>query len=78
LIALMASRLSPGAYFHAATDWKEYADWMLEVLRAEPLLENTADDFAPRPAWRPQTKFETRGLRLGHGVWDLLFRKRAA
>jgi tRNA (guanine-N7-)-methyltransferase len=78
LIALLASRLAPGAYFHAATDWKEYADWMLEVLRAEPLLENTADDFAPRPVWRPQTKFETRGLRLGHGVWDLLFRKRAA
>lgn len=78
LIALLASRLAPGAYFHAATDWKEYADWMLEVLRAEPLLENTAEDFAPRPAWRPQTKFETRGLRLGHGVWDLLFRKRSS
>jgi tRNA (guanine-N7-)-methyltransferase len=78
LIALLASRLAPGAYFHSATDWKEYADWMLDVLRAEPLLENTAEDFAPRPAWRPQTKFETRGLRLGHGVWDLLFRKRLA
>ncbi|MGH8619457.1 MAG: tRNA (guanosine(46)-N7)-methyltransferase TrmB [Burkholderiales bacterium] len=76
LIALLASRLAPGAYFHAATDWQEYADWMLDVLRAEPLLENTAEDFAPRPAWRPQTKFETRGLRLGHGVWDLLFRRR--
>ena len=75
-ITLLASRLAPGAYFHTATDWKEYAEWMLEVLRAEPLLENTADGFAPRPAWRPQTKFETRGLRLGHGVWDLLFRKR--
>ncbi len=76
-LALLTSRLAPGAYFHSATDWKEYADWMLEALRAEPSLENTAEDFAPRPAWRPQTKFETRGLKLGHGVWDLLFRKRS-
>jgi tRNA (guanine-N7-)-methyltransferase len=77
-LSLLASRLAPGAYFHAATDWMEYADWMLEALRGEPLLENTAADFAPRPLWRPQTKFETRGLKLGHGVWDLLFRRRAA
>ncbi len=76
-LSLLAARLAPGAYFHAATDWREYADWMLEALRGEPLLENTAADFAPRPPWRPQTKFETRGLRLGHGVWDLLFRRRA-
>jgi tRNA (guanine-N7-)-methyltransferase len=76
-LSLLAARLAPGAYFHAATDWQEYADWMLEALRGEPLLENTAADFAPRPPWRPQTKFETRGLKLGHGVWDLLFRRRA-
>jgi tRNA (guanine-N7-)-methyltransferase len=75
-IALLASRLAPGAYLHCATDWEEYAQQMLEVLGAEPLLANTADGFAPRPAWRPQTKFETRGLRLGHGVWDVLFRRR--
>jgi tRNA (guanine-N7-)-methyltransferase len=75
-VALLASRLAPGGYLHCATDWEEYAQQMLEVLGAEPLLANTAADFAPRPAWRPQTKFETRGLRLGHGVWDVLFRRR--
>jgi tRNA (guanine-N7-)-methyltransferase len=66
-------RLAPGGYLHCATDWEEYAGQMLEVLRAEPLLTNTATDFAPRPDWRPRTKFETRGLRLGHGVWDVVF-----
>jgi tRNA (guanine-N7-)-methyltransferase len=77
-VALVASRLAPGGYLHCATDWSEYAEWMLEVLSAEPLLENTARDFAERPEWRPVTKFENRGLKLGHGVWDLLFRRRAA
>ena len=75
----LASRMKPGAYLHTATDWEEYAQQMLEVLSAEPLLENTSTDasgYAPRPAYRPQTKFETRGLKLGHGVWDLVFRKR--
>jgi tRNA (guanine-N7-)-methyltransferase len=71
----LALRLAPGGYLHCATDWEEYAQQMLEVLSAEPLLANTAEGFAPRPAWRPQTKFETRGLRLGHGVWDVLFRR---
>lgn len=75
-VALIASRLAPGGYLHCATDWEEYAHWMLEVLSAEPLLENTADGFAPRPDYRPLTKFENRGLRLGHGVWDLVFRRR--
>jgi tRNA (guanine-N7-)-methyltransferase len=76
-IALLASRLAPGGYLHCATDWEQYAQQMLEVLGADPLLRNTATDYAPRPEFRPQTKFETRGLRLGHGVWDLMF-KRAA
>jgi len=76
LIALVASRLKPGGYFHAATDWEDYATQMLSVLSAEPSLENTADGYAERPASRPQTKFEARGLRLGHRVWDLVFRKR--
>lgn len=74
--ALAASRLEPGGYLHAATDWQEYAGQMLAVLAAEPSLENTAAGFAERPAYRPQTKFETRGLKLGHGVWDVVFRKR--
>jgi tRNA (guanine-N7-)-methyltransferase len=69
----LALRLAPGGYLHCATDWEEYAGEMLEVLGAETLLENSAAGFAPRPAWRPQTKFEQRGLRLGHGVWDVVF-----
>lgn len=72
----LALRLAAGGYLHCATDWEEYARQMLEVLTAEPLLENTAEGFAPRPEWRPQTKFEQRGLRLGHGVWDVLFTRR--
>jgi len=76
LVALLASRLKPGGYIHCATDWEEYAQQMLEVLSAETSLENTADGFAPRPDYRPLTKFEQRGLRLGHGVWDVIFRRR--
>lgn len=75
-VALLTSRLKPGGYFHCATDWEDYANQMLEVLSGEPALANTATGFAPRPEYRPQTKFETRGLRLGHGVWDLVFRKK--
>jgi len=76
LVHLLASRLMPGGALHCATDWEEYAQQMLEVLSAEPLLENTSDAYAPRPDYRPQTKFESRGLRLGHGVWDVIFRRR--
>jgi tRNA (guanine-N7-)-methyltransferase len=75
-VALLASRLKPGGYFHCATDWEEYGQQMLEVLSGEPTLTNTADGFAPRPDYRPLTKFENRGLKLGHGVWDVIFRKR--
>jgi tRNA (guanine-N7-)-methyltransferase len=75
-VRLLASRMKPGAYLHAATDWQDYAVQMLEVLSAEPLLENTATGFAARPESRPLTKFEARGARLGHGVWDLVFRRR--
>jgi len=71
----LVTRLAPGGYLHCATDWQPYAEQMLQVLGAEAGLVNTADGYAPRPAWRPQTKFETRGLKLGHGVWDLLFRR---
>ena len=77
LVATLARRLKPGGYIHCATDWENYAEQMLDVLSAEPLLENTADGYAPRPDYRPLTKFEQRGIRLGHGVWDLVFRRRA-
>ena len=74
-VRALALRLKPGGVLHLATDWQEYAEQMLAVLRAEPLLANTVASFAPRPQYRPLTKFEQRGLRLGHGVWDLLFRR---
>jgi tRNA (guanine-N7-)-methyltransferase len=75
-VSLLASRIAPGGYLHCATDWQDYAEQMLEVLGAEPMLANSADGYAPRPDYRPVTKFEKRGLRLGHGVWDLVFVKR--
>jgi len=75
-VALLVERMKRGAYLHVATDWQEYAEYVLAVLKNNPLLENTAMDYAPRPAYRPQTKFETRGLKLGHGVWDVIFKRR--
>lgn len=75
LVQLLASRIAPGGILHCATDWQEYAEQILAVLSAEPTLQNTADGYAPRPDYRPVTKFEHRGLKLGHGVWDLLFQK---
>lgn len=74
--ALMASRLAPGGRLHCATDWQPYAEQMLAVLSAEPTLANTSEGYAPRPAYRPLTKFEQRGLQLGHGVWDLVFTRK--
>jgi tRNA (guanine-N7-)-methyltransferase len=74
-IARLLPRLAPGATIHCATDWEPYAQQMLEVLGAQPQLANTAEGFAPRPAYRPLTKFENRGLKLGHGVWDVVFRR---
>ena len=77
LIAKLAARLKPGGYLHCATDWQPYAEQILEVLSAEPLLKNTADastgGYAPKPDYRPLTKFENRGIKLGHGVWDVVF-----
>jgi tRNA (guanine-N7-)-methyltransferase len=75
-VRLLADRLAPRGYIHIATDWQDYAEQILGALREEPLLENTAADFAPRPAYRPPTKFERRGVALGHGVWDIVFRRR--
>ena len=79
LVAQLASRLKPGAYLHCATDWQPYAEQILEVLAAEPLLTNSADNamagYALKPAYRPLTKFENRGIKLGHGVWDMVFQR---
>jgi tRNA (guanine-N7-)-methyltransferase len=72
-VKLLSSKLKVGAYIHVATDWQEYAEWVLEVLNAEPQLQNTVKDYAEKPNYRPLTKFENRGIKLGHGVWDLVF-----
>jgi tRNA (guanine-N7-)-methyltransferase len=75
LLRLLASRLKIGGYLHLATDWQEYAEWMMEILNSEVMLKNTSADYAPKPAYRPETKFERRGLNLGHGVWDIVFHR---
>jgi tRNA (guanine-N7-)-methyltransferase len=72
-VKLLCSKLKVGGYLHVATDWQEYAEWVLDVLIAEPQLKNTATDYAEKPSYRPLTKFENRGIKLGHGVWDLVF-----
>ena len=81
LIAKLAARLKPGGYLHCATDWQPYAEQILDVLRSEPLLRNTVQTtqdqpgYAPKPFYRPLTKFENRGIKLGHGVWDVVFQR---
>ena len=75
-VELLTSRIAVGGYLHCATDWEDYASQMLSVMSSEPSLINTAEAYAERPSYRPVTKFERRGLRLGHGVWDLVFRRR--
>jgi len=76
-VDLLNKKLQVGGYFHAATDWQHYAESMLDVLSASEGLKNTSltQDYCERPDYRPLTKFEQRGLRLGHGVWDLIFSK---
>ena len=79
-VGMLASRIAPGGYLHCATDWEDYARQMLDVLGHESQLENAAAGFAPGPTnplcHRPTTKFNARGDRLGHGTWDLVFRRR--
>ncbi|MGZ5010898.1 MAG: tRNA (guanosine(46)-N7)-methyltransferase TrmB [Methylobacter sp.] len=76
-VELLTRKLQPGGYFHAATDWQNYAESMLEVLSADTRISNSSNtnDYCERPEYRPLTKFEQRGIRLGHGVWDLIFKK---
>lgn len=78
LVRLLCDKLKPGGRLHLATDWETYAEQMFDVLEAESQLRNTvaARASVPRPHWRRQTHFETRGLKLGHGVWDLVYSKR--
>ena len=74
-VKLLCSKLKTGGYLHVATDWQEYAEWVMEVLNAEPMLQNTAESYAEKPSYRPLTKFENRGIKLGHGVWDMVFKR---
>ncbi len=76
LVSRLCECLKPGGYIHIATDWEDYAIHILQVLQQESCLRNSADDFSPRPDYRPVTKFEQRGVRLGHNVWDLIFLKK--
>jgi tRNA (guanine-N7-)-methyltransferase len=75
-LAKLLPRLAKGGYIHCATDWEPYAQQMLEVLSAQHELRNAAHAYAQRPEYRPLTKFENRGIRLGHGVWDVVFEKK--
>ncbi|HZV98473.1 MAG TPA: tRNA (guanosine(46)-N7)-methyltransferase TrmB [Methylophilaceae bacterium] len=75
-VGLLSRKLKSGGYLHMATDWQEYAEWAMEILQAEPMLENTVEAYSPKPDYRPLTKFENRGIKLGHGVWDLIFRRK--
>lgn len=75
-VETLLTKLRPGGRIHVATDWENYAEHILEVLSANPDLRNTAKDYAPKPDYRPGTKYEARGIRLGHGVWDLVFEKK--
>ena len=82
LVTKLAARLKPGGYLHCATDWQPYAEQILQVLGEQPLLRNTAAashpelaGYAPKPHYRPLTKFENRGIKLGHGVWDVVFER---
>lgn len=76
-VELIHTKLAPGGVLHMATDWEDYAEHMMAVMnQAEGFVNDAgAGQFSPRPSWRPETKFERRGEKLGHGVWDLLFEK---
>ncbi len=76
-VALICAKLAPGGLLHLATDWQNYAEHLWDVLDAEPRLRNLAGPrgAVPRPDWRRQTHFEARGLKLGHGVWDLQYER---
>ncbi len=77
-IEQLATKITSGGHLHVATDWENYAEHILLVLKANPQLQNTAKDFAEKPSYRPGTKYEARGVKRCHGVWDIVFQKRAS
>lgn len=74
-VATLVKKLLPNGQIHVATDWQNYAEHILAVLSKNKDLQNTAEDYAPKPDYRPDTKYEARGIRLGHGVWDIIFQR---
>jgi len=74
-VAMLVKKLNAHGRIHVATDWENYAEHILEVLSANKELHNTAKDYSAKPDYRPDTKYEARGIRLGHGVWDVIFEK---
>jgi tRNA (guanine-N7-)-methyltransferase len=75
LLKLIAQKIKKDGYLHIATDWEDYAFWIIDLLDKEELLQKTSDDFFKKPDYRPFTKYENRGLKLGYKVWDMIYRR---
>ena len=75
LLKLIAQKIKKSGYLHIATDWEEYALWIIDLLDKEELLQKTSDDFFKKPDYRPLTKYENRGIKLGYKVWDMIYRR---
>ncbi|MEY3745930.1 MAG: tRNA ((7)-)-methyltransferase [Pseudomonadota bacterium] len=75
LLKLIAQKIKKDGYLHIATDWEDYAFWIIDLLDKEELLQKTSDDFFKKPDYRPLTKYENRGIKLGYKVWDMIYRR---
>ena len=75
LLKLIAQKIKKSGYLHIATDWEDYALWIIDLLDTEELLQKTSDDFFKKPDYRPLTKYENRGIKLGYRVWDMIYRR---
>ena len=75
LLKLIAQKIKKSGYLHIATDWEDYALWIIDLLDKEELLQKTSDDFFKKPDYRPLTKYENRGIKLGYEVWDMIYRR---
>jgi len=73
LLKLIAQKIKKSGYLHIATDWEDYALWIIDLLDKEDSLEKTSDDFFKKPDYRPLTKYENRGIKLGYRVWDMIY-----
>jgi len=74
-LKLMAQKVKQSGYLHIATDWEDYALWIIDLLDKETLLQKTSEDFFRKPDYRPLTKYENRGIKLGYKVWDMIYRR---